>query len=48
MMLASALRSLATRLRRRARPLTRQELLLLIAQADRHRRKFRRRFRVLA
>jgi hypothetical protein len=45
-MLASALRSLATRLRRRARPLTRQELLLLIAQADRRRRRSSRRLQL--
>jgi hypothetical protein len=44
MILASALRSLANRLRLRRRPLTRQALLLLVAQADR--RRFKKRVRL--
>jgi hypothetical protein len=46
-MLASALRSLATRLRLRRRPMTRQALLLLVAQADRRLGRHKRRARLL-
>jgi hypothetical protein len=46
MILASALRSLANRLRLRRRPLTRQALLLLVAQADRRLGRHKRRVRL--